>query len=82
MGIKDLKGKPLSWEESERRSNKVLSEGGIFFDIGGDHVTISVSEQAHRQIKAKAARQGKTVDELLQEKWQAHVEEAMEKNRK
>ena len=82
MGIKDLKGKPLSRKEYERRSNDVLSQGGIMFDIHGDHVTISVSEDAHNKIEAEAARQGKTVDELLQETWQAHVDEAMEKHRK
>lgn len=83
MGITDLKnGKLLSREESEQQSNKSLSESGITFEIRGDYVEVSVSEEIHRKVKADAERQGKTVDELLQEKWQTHVNEAMEKHRR
>jgi geranylgeranyl pyrophosphate synthase len=83
MGITDLKnGKPLSREESERPSNKSLSESGITFEIRGDYVEVSVSEEIHRKVKADAERQGKTVAELLQEKWQVHAEEVMGKYRR
>jgi len=82
MGITDLKGKPLSREEYERQSNKVLSEGGIMFDIRGEQATLSLSEEAYQKVKADADRQGKTVEELIQDAWQAQVEEVMEKHRR
>lgn len=82
MGITDLKGKPLSQEEYERRSNEVLSNGGVMFDIHGAQATLSLSEEAYQKVKADADRQGKTVEELIQTTWQAQVEQAMKKHGK
>lgn len=82
MDITDLHGNQITPEENERRRNKVLSEGGIFFDMYGDHVKISFSEEAAERVTAEAAALGKTFQEYVNELWQAKIDDFLRKNRK
>jgi hypothetical protein len=82
MGITDMHGNPITPEENKRRRNKILSEGGVFFDMHGDHVKISFSEEAAERMTAEAAALGKTLQEYVNELWQAHTEDFLRKNRK